>query len=240
MRPAVIVFMKAPEAGRCKTRLCPPLSPAQAADLYRAFCADVMSVALAAGTEVVVVYEGSEAFPTPAWAAPALPFLRQAGADLGQRLVHAFDAVSRVGFAPIVAIGTDLPTLPPARIAEAVALLAKTDAVLGPAADGGYYLVGLAAPRPALFRGIPWSTNSVLSATLAAARADGVEVALLPEHRDVDTPDDLRHLAACLERGPRELAPATREALASLGLPWDERHRGSARGRVADVGTNPR
>jgi rSAM/selenodomain-associated transferase 1 len=223
MSAAVVVFMKAPDPGRCKTRLCPPLSAVQAAGLYRAFCADVMEVARTVGPPVWIAYDGSEGFPTPAWAAEDAPFFRQAGCGLGDRLVHAFDRIFAMGFSRAVVVGSDSPAMPRERLAEAFELLRTREAVFGPAEDGGYYLVGLAGPLPALFRGIPWSTDAVMAATEAAAAREGLTTALLPRHRDVDTPEDLLDLAERLGRGPKELAPATRSALAGLDGRWTQR-----------------
>ncbi len=222
MSAAVVVFMTAPEPGRCKTRLCPPLSPVQAAALYRAFCADVMDVARSEDLPVWIAYDGTEAFPTPAWAAADAPFFRQAGPDLGARLIHAFDEVFAMGFSRAVPIGSDSPALPRERLAEAFEFLETKEAVFGPAVDGGYYLVGLSGPRPALFRGIPWSTDAVMAATEAAVAREAVAAALLRRHRDVDTPEDLRDLAEHLARGPHVLAPATRSALADLDEAWKQ------------------
>jgi rSAM/selenodomain-associated transferase 1 len=151
------------------------------------------------------------------------PFFRQTGPDLGARLIHAFDEVFAMGFSRAVAIGSDSPALPRERLAEAFEFLETREAVFGPAVDGGYYLVGLAGPRPALFRGIPWSTYAVMAATEQAAAREGLASALLPRHRDVDTPEDLLDLAEHLGRGPQELAPATRSALADLDGVWKQR-----------------
>lgn len=216
MSSAVVVFVRAPEPGRCKTRLCPPLVPAQAAALYRAFCGDVLANAQRTRLPVWIAYDASDDFPAPDWVSPRLPFFHQEGADLGERLIHAFETLFLRGCRRVVAIGSDSPTLPRERLTAAFELLADYAAVFGPAEDGGYYLAGLSRPCPGLFWGIPWSTSRVLEATLAAAARDGIPAALLTQHGDVDTPDDLLRLADELARSPLDRAPATRAALAGI------------------------
>jgi rSAM/selenodomain-associated transferase 1 len=215
MKRALVVFMKAPEPGRCKTRLCPPLSAVQAAGLYRAFCRDVLETARGAGADLWIAYEPSPAFPTPGWAAGDRFFV-QRGETLGHRLIHAFDALFGQGYGRVAAIGTDAPALPPERLTEAFGALEMMESVFGPALDGGYYLVGLSARRPDLFRGIPWSTDRVMEATRAALARDGVTAAFLPREADVDTAEDLWRLARELDGSPATRARATRAALAAL------------------------
>jgi hypothetical protein len=117
----------------------------------------------------------------------------------------------------VLAIGVDAPHLPAAFLAEAVAALAAdAEVVLGPADDGGYYLIGLAAPVPELFQAIPWGTPGVLAATLAAVRRRGLHLRLLPPCFDVDAPADLERLRAVLARGEVCL-PETARVLGRLG-----------------------
>ena len=116
---------------------------------------------------------------------------RQAAGDLGQRMRAAFAAAFAAGAGRVAIIGTDCPGLRPAHLTRAVALLLDHDVVLGPATDGGYYLLGLRVLRPELFAHKNWSTATVLAETLADFRRLGLRVALLPELRDVDTAADL-------------------------------------------------
>jgi rSAM/selenodomain-associated transferase 1 len=130
--------------------------------------------------------------------------IAQRGSDLGERLTHVFEDVFRLGMDSVVVIGSDLPDLPPRLIRHALTALHGTGdhVVLGPAADGGYYLIAMNHPHPALFRGIEWSTNAVLDQTLDAARASGVQVSLLDRWSDVDSAADLERLAdGALESG---------------------------------------
>jgi hypothetical protein len=120
--------------------------------------------------------------------------LTQTGDDLGARMARAMDDVFSLGYQKVLIIGTDLPTLPGPAFSEAAALLATHDLVLGPACDGGYYLIGLRKPAPELFAGIPWSTDKVLPLTQQKAVALGLRAALLPVRRDIDTIEDLSAL----------------------------------------------
>jgi uncharacterized protein len=130
--------------------------------------------------------------PVRAWLGPAPGYEAQGEGDLGARMLGAIAGRFAAGAAKVLVIGTDCPDLDPALLATAFAQLDRADAVLGPAADGGYYLVGMKRPIPELFQGIPWSTPATLSATLARAGAAGVSVALLDERRDIDTAADWR------------------------------------------------
>lgn len=117
---------------------------------------------------------------------------------------------------PVIVVGADAPHLEPARLTEAAAALAAgADVVLGPATDGGYYLIGLREACPALFRDIAWGSSAVLDATLARARASGLRVHLLPPTFDVDDTDGLAALRALLAAGGAEL-PRTAAILAEL------------------------
>src|SRR2546430_1702524 len=140
------------------------------------------------------------------------------GRDLGERLAAAIADELAEGPGPVLVIGADAPHVPAAPLAEAAAALAgRADVVLGPAADGGYYLIGIRGPAPDLFAGIAWSTAGVLAATRAQAEAAGLAVHLLPPGFDVDEVADLVRLRALLARGEVRL-PRTTEVLAVLAL----------------------
>lgn len=214
--PAVIVMAKAPRAGRVKTRLCPPLSPAQAAELYAGFLRDtVQRVRGVTEARPVVAYAPASAAAFFAARCRGFRLVAQRGHDLGARLAGAFAAVFADGAPVAVAIGGDTPTLPAAFIRRAVARLVDggCDLVLGPSLDGGYYLIGLRGPHPELFDGVPWSTPAVFAETVRRARRAGLRVASLPPWPDVDTPADLARLARELRRdGDR--APHTSRVVA--------------------------
>jgi rSAM/selenodomain-associated transferase 1 len=216
---AVAVMAKVPGATPAKSRLQPPLSAVQAVDLYRCFLLDRLE-ALAAVPDVdrIVAFTPAGAAPAMAALAPrGFRCLPQQGDGLGQRLQALFAALFAVGHRAVIAMDSDSPTLPMARVADAArALEAGDDAVIGPSDDGGYYLIGLRATRPELFDDVPWSTPAVLATTLARARTLGLRVRLLSPWYDVDTEPDLRRLQRDLRAHPT--APRTRVFLQSLDL----------------------
>lgn len=193
---------KAPVAGRCKTRLCPPMEPAQAAALAEAALADTLqAVAWTPGaTRRVLVLDGE---PGP-WLPQRFGFelLRQRGGGLAERLAHA---VSDVG-EPLLMVGMDTPQLTRAQLAAALERLddPAVDAVLGPTPDGGYWTIGLSAVDPHVFDGVPMSTPQTAAAQRARLAELGLRTASLETLRDVDTFDDALDVAT--------LAPSTRFA----------------------------
>ena len=212
----VVVFAKAPAPGRVKTRLTPPFTPEQAAALYRAFAADSLSAAQAAqGCQAVVAYAAHEDWPDPSWlTAPTPEWFPQEGADLGRRLAAATGKAFLDGADRVVVIGTDSPHLTPAVIEEAFSRLAAAPLVLGPARDGGYYLIGLQEPAPSLFDDIPWSGPKVLEATKARAAELHWPVHLLDELEDIDDAPALARMLALVKGTSRALR--TQAALAQL------------------------
>ena len=120
-----------------------------------------------------------------------LAYCHQSAGDLGRRMCAAFDSAFQTGSRRVVLIGTDCPELDDRLVQAALDRLGENDLVLGPASDGGYYLIGLRSPAPSLFDGIPWGTGEVLLATLRVAEAAGLSVTLLPRLPDVDCPEDL-------------------------------------------------
>ncbi len=223
-RPLVLVFCKYPCPGAVKTRLASGpegLGVPRATALYRAFVRDVLDAVHNAGARALVcTAPGADAGRYAAWLGLDSGALRsQSGADLGARMHNALAGAFAEGAERALLIGTDLPHLPPEVLREAWRLLARKELVLGPALDGGYYLVGLRRDYPRahrLFAGVPWSTGRVLAATLARSGRPE-KTGLLPRLRDVDTPADLRAVLAAT-RGTA-LARATRRCWASFQLP---------------------
>jgi rSAM/selenodomain-associated transferase 1 len=211
---------KAPRAGLVKTRLAEALGADRAAALYRAFLADTLEMACEVRARRLTV-ESALCFSPPdaaeefGFAAGAFDLaLPQRDGDLGAKLAGMFDDLLDAGRERVIAIGADSPTLPPSLVATAFERLeGGADVVLGPTADGGYYLVGLRKHQPELFVDVPWSTDRVLGTTLERSRALGLETVVLDDWYDVDTTDELSRLR-------RELtftsvaAPYTRAALA--------------------------
>ncbi|OGR88884.1 MAG: hypothetical protein A2992_09420 [Elusimicrobia bacterium RIFCSPLOWO2_01_FULL_59_12] len=209
----ICIFIKAPVAGRVKTRLYPELAPNRAADLYRAMAQDTLNtVGLIPGTPSLIAYEAHADFPRPEWLTGAGEWFLQEGAGLGERLIHAIEQTHHLNPGPVLVIGTDLPGLTPEILNEATALLCDHDVVLGPASDGGYYLIGLKQPQSTLFQNIPWSTSGVWEATVRALAQAELSFAQLPMMRDLDTPEDLRLLQSDL----RQLSPTFRKTQEAL------------------------
>jgi rSAM/selenodomain-associated transferase 1 len=184
-----------------KTRLCPPLSPEQAADLYRAMLLDVLEQhAHSPPAERVVWYTPAQAV---GWFRDHVPegyrLLPQQGESLGARMAHVFRVHHAEGFRSVVLRGTDSPTLPDERVARAFDLLERVDLVLCPDLDGGYNLVGLNNPCDALFE-LEMSHATVFDQTMACARRFDLAVEVLPAHHDVDTASDLKRLLPELTR----------------------------------------
>jgi rSAM/selenodomain-associated transferase 1 len=216
--PVVAVMARVPGAGPVKSRLHTALTPARATELYRCFLLDRLdALALLPGIARVVAFTPAEAQPTLAALIPAgFRLVPQEGEGLSERLIRLFARLLSAGHPAALAMDSDSPTLPMAYVAEAARLLAagEADVAIGPSEDGGYYLIGVRAPQPALFEDVPWSTTDVLSTTLARARAGGLRVQLLPAWFDVDTEADLRRLRAELATvgsGPARTAAFVRE-----------------------------
>lgn len=198
MSPALAVVAKAPVAGRSKTRLCPPCTPAQAAELAQAALADTLdAVAATPGARPFVVLDGA---PGP-WLPPGVEVVAQRGEGLGQRLANAFADLG----APALVIGMDTPQVTLGLLARALCAL-EDGAVIGGAPDGGYWAIGLREPDARVFDGVPMSAPHTGRAQRARLRALAIPFAELPPLRDVDTFADALAVAA--------LAPRTRFAAA--------------------------
>jgi uncharacterized protein len=191
----LIVFVKRARPGEVKTRLAAGLGAEDAAALYRAMAEHVLRETApgAGGYGRLVRFAPADAGDEIARWLPADECSPQGEGDLGARMAHAFASAFAEGATRVVLIGTDAPALERAHVEQAFAALADHDVVIGPACDGGYYLVGLAASRPALFDGVAWSTPAVHAQTVERAQALGLRRFTLPELRDVDTLADLRH-----------------------------------------------
>lgn len=198
--PLVLLFLKAPRAGLVKTRLAQALGPARAVRIYRRLAAaQLRRIPEAWPVEVQYSPRGART-EMRAWLGARAILRLQRGGDLGDRLQAAFARAFARGARQVLAIGGDCPGLDATRLRAAAAALAHADVVLGPARDGGYYLIGLRQPAPELFRDMPWSTVAVCRATRQRARAAGRRVHLLDELEDVD---DL----ASLRRTQQSMAP---------------------------------
>lgn len=187
----IAVFAKAPVPGRVKTRLIPLLGSAGAAALQARLIEATLAKACAVEDARVCLWVAGGDYAAP----PGVAVARQQGADLGARMNHAF-AVTLARARSCVLIGTDCPALTAAHLRLAFERLRTHDAVVAPAEDGGYVLIGLNAPQPRLFEGIAWGESTVMSATRAAIEACGLRASYLPTLPDLDTPQDLARAQA--------------------------------------------
>jgi rSAM/selenodomain-associated transferase 1 len=188
---ALLVMAKAPVAGRVKTRLCPPLTPEQAAALALAALEDTLAAAAAcAAGRRVVVLDGEPG----AWLPAGFEVVPQAAGGLGTRMAAAFVAVGT----PALLIGSDAPQVTSELLDAGLAALAQDDAVLGPAHDGGYWAIGLRRPAVGAFDGVPMSAPGTAAAQRARLATLGLSVAELAPLRDVDTIEDARAVAAAM------------------------------------------
>jgi rSAM/selenodomain-associated transferase 1 len=177
----VALFTRWPEAGKAKTRLIPALGPQGAADLHRRLTERTVTTVRVAGLPLEIRSTGAEPAAFRDWLGVEM-IVDQGEGDLGERLARTAEDL------PVLLLGADIPGLLPHHLAEAAIALTRHPAVIGPAADGGYWLLGLAVPMPALFRDVAWGTDSVLATTLARLPA---ATPLLETLSDLDTPDDL-------------------------------------------------
>ena len=194
-RPRLLVFLKAARLGTVKTRLAATIGADAALAAYRELVAITLRslIGLAPEIEVELRFapDDARAELTP-WLQPNWRAVPQGGGDLGARLTHAFGSAFADGCPRVVVIGSDCPHMTAADIRDAFGALEDTDVVLGPATDGGYWLLGLRATHPELFTGIDWSTPQVREQTLAQARSGGLGVRELRELSDVDTEAEWR------------------------------------------------
>jgi rSAM/selenodomain-associated transferase 1 len=218
---SIVVVGKPPEPGRTKSRLVPPLSFEEAADLYRAFLQDTVETVLGLGWEdAALVHPATEGATSElrALLPQGIRLQPQVGEGLGPALAGAFSSQLQAGYACVVLIGSDTPTLPPELIEAASRALEAHDLVIGPSADGGYYLIGMTGFHPGLFDRIAWSTNLVFDQTMEHARELHLRTHVLPEWYDVDTGQELCRLLEHLRVLPPNVAAATRTVLARLNL----------------------
>lgn len=208
MKEALVVFAKAPVVGQVKTRLIGALTPEEATELYVCFLQDTFAVMEAVQEEreqlsLVLCYTPADEIE--AFEAADLEgclMLAQRGQELGERLHNCLADLFDAGFHSIVILGADCPTLPDEIVVEAfVQLATQPSIVIGPSADGGYYLIGLNQLYPELFARIDWGSETVFAQTEARATALNLSVSRLPEWNDVDTPSDLENLKQLIVTG---------------------------------------
>jgi uncharacterized protein len=191
----LIIFTRYPEAGKTKTRLIPVLGKQGAANLHRLMAKKTIARALSLENSgrlsVEIYYAGGSPKLMQDWLGTEIIYHNQGPGDLGARMLAAFENSFNSGIDKVAIIGTDCPDLKSETIAKAFDELERSDLVLGPAQDGGYYLIGLRRSFPELFDGINWGTEEVLAQTRTIAQKLKLNIADLPTLTDIDRPEDL-------------------------------------------------
>ncbi len=192
----IVIFVRYPGKGAVKSRLAPVLGEDLVVSLYEAFVRDLLATLERSGHPFRIAFTPEEREEDIFRCFGRHDGFPQAGADLGERMESAFHHCFSDGFGSVLLIGSDIPDLPQEIFAEAFAALDTHGAVIGPATDGGYYLIGFRKEAfvPAVFEEIAWSTGTVFAETMARLELAGGGVHRLPLWRDVDTPEDLRDL----------------------------------------------
>jgi uncharacterized protein len=209
---AVVIMAKAPRPGQVKTRLAPVLAPEAIVALYRCLIEDTLALARAVGVpRIAVVCPSGHQAELARWL--GIEVIAQDGDGLAAGLESTFRVLVSAGCRRVIALDGDSPHLPAATLYRAFALLERHDLVVGPTADGGYYLVGANRPHRGLFEGGGMGTGSALQALLDRARTLELRVACTEEWYDVDDGNDLARLAAELRTAPSR-APRTAAWLA--------------------------
>jgi rSAM/selenodomain-associated transferase 1 len=183
--PRLVLFSRFPTPGQAKTRLIPALGAEGAAALHRRLTERTLVAMYAASLPIELLVTGAPIMDFHAWLGETLVIKDQGECDLGARLARAAEA------APVILLGADAPDLSPAQLLAAAEAVRRGEVVIGPAEDGGYWLLGLPTPAPFLFDAMPWSTKALLAATLDQLVAHGIVPILLDCLADLDRPEDL-------------------------------------------------
>ncbi len=189
MKNALIIFVRKPESGKVKTRIAATAGNEKALAIYCELLDHTRHVSSSVDADRFLFYAG-EPDTSDQWSAVLFNKRKQVEGDLGQRMHAAFQELFGAGYERVVIIGSDCFELTPELIAKAFELLYENDVVIGPAADGGYYLLAMKAAQPFLFEDIAWSTDNVFAQTVALMAVRELKYALLPVLTDVDTEAD--------------------------------------------------
>ena len=193
----ILFFIKYPEPGSVKTRLAESIGSEEAAQIYRNFILDHLTKLKMAQLPVRICFYPEEKLEIlKGWLGHGYEYNPQTGADLGERMVAAFQEAFSDGQRRAILMGSDSPDLPQSFLEESLTVLNTHDAVIGPAMDGGYYLIGFRNETflPEAFEGIDWDTESVFRKTLSLLKEHKRRVYVLPVWNDIDTMEDLRQL----------------------------------------------
>ncbi len=189
-KQALIIFVRKPQPGKVKTRLAAVIGAEAALAIYKKLLQHTCAVAQQINAGKAIFYAG-EKVENDLWSGPDVFKYLQPETDLGHRMKTAFETVFKGGAGRAVIIGSDCPSLTANHLALAFAALEKNDVVIGPAADGGYYLLGMKRLHPELFQNIPWSTDRVYTDTIAVLQQLGLRYQTLETLTDVDEEKDL-------------------------------------------------
>ncbi len=193
IKDVLIILVKYPEPGRVKTRLAEMLGADEAARLYRDMAEDIIGRLEGCGAcETIIFFDPPErASDVREWLGEEFSYMEQSGGDLGQRISNAFESMFKAGAGRVVVIGTDCTEVTREVVTRGFLSLEKEDVVVGPAKDGGYYLLGLSCHLPALFDSIDWSTDRVFGQTVERIKEQGLSFGTLEPLKDLDEPSDL-------------------------------------------------
>jgi hypothetical protein len=198
-KTAIVVMVKYPRAGAVKTRLGRQIGMKKASELYRKFVRVLVDTCRSTGFDTVISCHPDHLVSDyQEWLGNKVGFMIQKGPDLGHKMQDAFEQSFALGFDRVILVGSDLPHMPNTIIEEAAQKTGACDVVIGPALDGGYYLVAMTKDHffPDMFDDIPWSTANVLDITLEKLAAARRRVCLLTAMRDIDTLADLTAVSA--------------------------------------------
>ena len=197
LKECVLLFVKYPHEGKVKTRMVPFLTKKQASGLHRAMAGQTARMLERSGIDFFVCfYPANSKSGFVRWLGSRLKYMPQRGRGLGAKMRNAFRDVFSAGYERVIIIGSDIPGITGKLLLSAFKILAKTGAVIGPAKDGGYYLIGFKKDkfRPEAFDGILWGSASVLADTVKVLGKKFKTIGFAPELRDLDTPQDLLEL----------------------------------------------
>jgi rSAM/selenodomain-associated transferase 1 len=200
-------MMKYPEAGKVKIRLAESIGKEAAKDLYQAFIQDTLSTVQALTIPFhIAVYPPESEKRFAQWLGPSYQFFLQQGSNLGERLQNGFSMMFKKGYQQVIALASDSPDLPVGILQKAVSSLQTHKVVIGPASDGGYYLIGFSHDffLAEVFEDMPWSTEIVFRETLSRIKSVTSQVCVLPEWEDIDTKTNLREFFEKYMKDPSE------------------------------------
>jgi hypothetical protein len=189
---ALIIFTRNPELGKCKTRLAATVGNESALEIYNFLLAHTASITQDIAADVFIFYSETIEI-NDIWNSNTYKKLLQTRGDLGAKMKHAFETVFNKGYTDVIIIGSDIYELTTSDIEKAFQKLHKNNVVIGPAVDGGYYLLGLQTIYPAIFKNKEWGTNTVLKDSLLDLKEE--TVVLLDKKNDVDYYEDIKDIA---------------------------------------------